>query len=97
LLEGRGRPLGGEAPLIQGVSDLKEGSCFQGDEASPMSPAHKLEVSGKAGGPVEVQAAAQAPSLPHWYALYTRSHCEQLVAHQLAAKGFQIFLPTLET
>jgi transcription termination/antitermination protein NusG len=31
-----------------------------------------------------------------WYALYTRSHCEQLVGDQLAAKGFHIFLPKLE-
>jgi transcription antitermination factor NusG len=76
---------------------LKEGICFQGDEASPMTPDHKPEVSGKAGEPVEVQAASQAASLPHWYALYTRSHCEQLVADQLAAKGFQVFLPKLET
>src|SRR5215211_2513311 len=69
---------------------LREGICFQGDEASPMTPDHKPEVSGKAGDPVEVQAASQAPSLSHWYALYTRSHCEQLVADQLAAKGFQV-------
>jgi transcription antitermination factor NusG len=62
-----------------------------------MTPDHKSEVSGKAGEPVEVQVASQAPSLAHWYALYTRSHCEQLVADQLAAKGFQVFLPKLET
>jgi transcription termination/antitermination protein NusG len=34
--------------------------------------------------------------IPHWYALYTRSHCEQLVCDQLAAKGFQLFLPRIE-
>ena len=33
---------------------------------------------------------------PHWYALYTRSRCEQLVGNQLAAKGFQIFLPRID-
>jgi transcription termination/antitermination protein NusG len=32
---------------------------------------------------------------PLWYALYTRSHCEQLVGDQLTAKGFHIFLPKL--
>ena len=42
-----------------------------------------------------------APPLPeqmslHWYALYTRSHCEQLVYDQLAAKGLTAFLPKLE-
>ena len=35
-------------------------------------------------------------SIPQWYALYTRSHCEQLVGDQLTAKGFHIFLPTLD-
>ncbi|HSF28945.1 MAG TPA: transcription termination/antitermination NusG family protein [Candidatus Tectomicrobia bacterium] len=34
-------------------------------------------------------------SIPHWYALYTRSHCEQLVWDQLRAKGFQLFLPRI--
>ena len=33
---------------------------------------------------------------PHWHALYTRSHCEQLVCDQLAAKGFRIFLPKID-
>jgi len=28
-----------------------------------------------------------------WYAIWTRSHCERLVAQQLMAKGFQPFLP----
>jgi transcriptional antiterminator NusG len=32
----------------------------------------------------------------HWHALYTRSHCEQLVCDQLAAKGFRIFLPKID-
>jgi transcriptional antiterminator NusG len=35
-------------------------------------------------------------AMPHWYALYTRSHCEQLVCDQLAAKGFQLLLPRIE-
>jgi transcription termination/antitermination protein NusG len=33
---------------------------------------------------------------PLWYAIYIRSHCEQLVCDQLAAKGFHIFLPKLD-
>ena len=28
-----------------------------------------------------------------WYVLWTRSHCEQLVHDQLAAKGFRLLLP----
>jgi transcription termination/antitermination protein NusG len=31
-----------------------------------------------------------------WYALYTRSHCEQLVHDQLIVKGFSLFLPKME-
>jgi len=31
-----------------------------------------------------------------WHVLWTRSNSEKLVADQLAAKGFSIFLPTLE-
>ena len=32
----------------------------------------------------------------HWYVLHTHSRCEQLVYEQLVAKGFQLFLPTVE-
>ena len=31
-----------------------------------------------------------------WYAIWTRSHCERLVAQQLLAKGFQAFLPEMK-
>jgi transcription termination/antitermination protein NusG len=30
-----------------------------------------------------------------WYALWTHSHCEQLVRGQLDARGFEVFLPTV--
>ena len=40
--------------------------------------------------------ASEDRSRPLWYALYTRSHCEQLVCDQLAAKGFHIFLPKID-
>lgn len=33
---------------------------------------------------------------PRWHALWTRSHCERLVSDQLAAKGFDAFLPTVD-
>jgi transcription antitermination factor NusG len=39
------------------------------------------------GGPVAPQAA--------WHALWTRSHCEQLVHDHLLQKGYQAFLPTV--
>jgi transcription termination/antitermination protein NusG len=31
-----------------------------------------------------------------WYAIWTRSHCERLVADQLSAKGFSPFLPEVQ-
>ncbi|MBI4482005.1 MAG: transcription termination/antitermination NusG family protein [Acidobacteria bacterium] len=31
-----------------------------------------------------------------WHVLWTRSHCEELVCDQLAAKGFELFLPKVE-
>jgi transcriptional antiterminator NusG len=46
------------------------------------------------GGELDVTLAHQ--TRPQWYALYTRSHCEQLVYEQLAARGFFVFLPKLE-
>lgn len=32
---------------------------------------------------------------PQWYAIWTRSHAEQLVADQLLAKGLELFLPKI--
>jgi transcriptional antiterminator NusG len=34
--------------------------------------------------------------IPNWFALWTHSHCEQLVHDQLAGKGFRVFLPTVQ-
>jgi len=39
---------------------------------------------------------AAAVTVCPWYALYTRSHCEQLVYEQLAAKAFHVFLPKIQ-
>ena len=36
-----------------------------------------------------------AISEARWFALWTHSHCEQLVRDQLTAKGFDAFLPTI--
>jgi transcription antitermination factor NusG len=36
-------------------------------------------------------------ALPRWYAIWTRSHFEQIVSDQLAAKGFESFLPKATT
>jgi transcription termination/antitermination protein NusG len=34
---------------------------------------------------------------PGWYAVWTRSHCEHVVAQQLSSKGFEVFLPEIDT
>jgi transcription elongation factor/antiterminator RfaH len=31
-----------------------------------------------------------------WYAVWTKSHCEQIVHDQLAARGFELFLPEID-
>src|SRR2546427_7238513 len=44
-----------------------------------------------------VHAGAVRASLAlAWHALWTRSHCEQLVHDQLAVKGFDLFLPRID-
>ena len=42
-----------------------------------------------------VKASNLGEHLPQWYALWTHSHCEQLVRGQLDARGFEVFLPTI--
>jgi transcription antitermination factor NusG len=36
-------------------------------------------------------------AIPAWHVLWTRSRCETLVRDQLAATGFEVFLPTMDT
>jgi transcription antitermination factor NusG len=47
---------------------------------------HWREHAGVAGAGIEP---------PAWYAIWTRSHCERLVAQQLSAKNFSPFLPEM--
>jgi transcription antitermination factor NusG len=47
-------------------------------------------------GQATAQEEPEDLSTPQWYAVYTRSHCEQLVYNQLVAKGFEAFLPKIE-
>jgi transcription antitermination factor NusG len=44
----------------------------------------------------EALAMIETPAA-RWYAIWTRSHFEQLVHDQLAAKGFRVFLPSMRT
>jgi len=45
---------------------------------------------------VRDDALVRTSPSPAWHALWTRSHCEQLVHDQLAAKGFDLFLPMID-
>src|SRR5437870_979088 len=51
-------------------------------------------------GTVVLRGASHHPAGPvvgaRWYALWTHSHSERLVCDQLAARGFEAFLPTVE-
>jgi transcription antitermination factor NusG len=42
------------------------------------------------------QDSGTAVAVPEWHVLWTRSHAEQLVHDQLAARGFELFLPMIE-
>jgi transcription antitermination factor NusG len=42
-----------------------------------------------------ISALAQPP-VEFWYAVWTHSHCEQLVRDQLLRVGFRAFLPTVD-
>jgi transcription antitermination factor NusG len=43
------------------------------------------------------EALPDVTAAPQWRVLWTRSNCEQLVHDQLARKGFDLFLPIVET
>ena len=60
-----------------------------GEEAVVGSAPGRAETKG-GEALLEVDAA-------RWHVLWTRSNCEQLVHDQLAAKGFDLFLPQAET
>src|SRR2546428_14118698 len=47
------------------------------------------------GGVAHAGAVRASPALA-WHAVWTRSHCEQLVHDQLAVKGFDLFLPRID-
>ena len=42
------------------------------------------------------RASASKAEPRKWYAVWTKSHCEQIVHDQLAAKGFELFLPEID-
>ena len=80
--------------MTRGISGLAPGLGEQteGGEALPMIKRMNVEEWAEQCDGLPEAVAATCP----WYALYTRSHCEQLVYEQLAAKGFHLFLPKMQ-
>jgi len=66
--------------------------CTEGGEALLQVMTTSEFNHGPASRPADPATAAAAP----WYALWTHSHCEQLVHDQLVQKGFRAFLPTVD-
>ena len=57
-----------------------------------LAPERGMETKGGEALPEMVTESV----MPRWRVLWTHSNCEQLVYDQLAAKGFDLFLPTVE-
>jgi transcription antitermination factor NusG len=55
-------------------------------------PEEGLETKGGEALPETVMES----TIPRWRVLWAHSNCEQLVHDQLSAKGFDLFLPTIE-
>jgi transcription termination/antitermination protein NusG len=90
---------GGPVPGPPTASSL-ERSCGSGPRNRPAEGGEALTPTTL----IESQPLPRVDRLPSpaatptaaWYVLWTRSNCEQLVCDQLAAKGFHLFLPTME-
>lgn len=67
----------------------KKGNRTKGGEA--------LAIDGLSSVAGAVNGSTGACADAQWFALWTQSHCEQLVHDQLVARGFEAFLPTLRT
>ncbi|MBI2468600.1 MAG: hypothetical protein HYV62_12435 [Candidatus Rokubacteria bacterium] len=55
-----------------------------------------VAVESELGRPTDDRQADGESAGAKWYALATRSHCEQLVHDQLATRGFRPFLPWID-
>ncbi len=61
-----------------------------------MSDATTIELMAPTREAVVLREPFPHTSAPAWHALWTRSHCERVVRDQLAAHGFDVFLPTID-
>jgi transcriptional antiterminator NusG len=72
------------APTLQAMADATRGTRQTGT---------KNGYSTEGGEALAVSGAAMGNQA--WYAVWTNSHCEQLVSQQLSARGFSAFLPEM--
>jgi transcriptional antiterminator NusG len=79
----RGDSVAGKMRRDDAASDTNGPNCDSRKERSQTEGGEALAVSGAGLG----NAA--------WYAVWTHSHCEQVVNQQLSAKGFAAFLPEM--
>jgi transcription termination/antitermination protein NusG len=54
-------------------------------------------VQTEGGEALTVEAKPGTPATPQWFAVWTQSHCEQIVYDQLVAKQFEAYLPMMRT
>jgi hypothetical protein len=73
--------------------DSEHGAGPRGGKTLKVTVGYTTDLSSKLA---KANRVSEPASFTHWYALYTRSRCEQLVYNQLAMKGFHVFLPKLE-
>lgn len=69
----------------------------KGGEALPIIADDKLHRPSLQIAHSDQQEGRRGVADLNWYVLWTRSHCEQLVYDQLIAKGFDLFLPEIDT
>src|SRR6266536_2545126 len=78
-----------------GVFGARERDRTEGGRALPVS--EMIETRALESSVADQTTTGQTPpGSKRWHALWTRSHCEQLVHDQLAAKGFELFLPEVD-
>jgi transcription antitermination factor NusG len=88
---GRGRYRATAEPAVDRTSDSSATERFSSDggEALPRNQLDRFDVYH--------EEQRGLVTVPRWFVLGTRSHCERTVCDQLVAHGFESFLPTIRT
>src|SRR5262245_28449656 len=64
------------------------------DASRAVSSRFRLQGGARTEGGEALAETAMDSMIPRWHVLWTHSNCEQLVHDQLAARNFELFLPT---